>query len=175
MGLHRQRLHRPHNPNNIPLAIPSVEDALNDPSDFPLTYVFRQAVHNNNNTHEINTLTSLVLLPVIAGNILFNTSAARQTYAFAQDGGLDPFFGAWISAVHPTRKIPVNAIGLSCLVSAVLALINIGSSTAFNAIISLDVAALMFTYAASIGCVLHRRLSDPGSLPPARGTWKDGR
>lgn len=148
-------------------AMPSVEDALNDASGFPFIYVFRQAV----STHGVNALTSLILLPVIASNILFNASTARQTFAFAHDGGLP--FGTWISAVHPTRKIPVNAIGLSCLISVVLSLINIGSSTAFNAIISLNVAALMFTYAISIGCVLHRRLTDPESLPPAR--WSLGR
>lgn len=54
-----------------------------------------------------------------------------------------------------------------------LSLINLGSSTAFNAIISLQLASLMLTYASSIGCVLLRRLQHPELLPHAR--WSLGR
>jgi amino acid transporter len=55
-----------------------------------------------------------------------------------------------------------------------LALINIGSSVAFNAIISLQLMALMATYTVSIGCVLYQRtLGGDKHLPPAR--WSLGR
>jgi amino acid transporter len=54
-----------------------------------------------------------------------------------------------------------------------LALINIGSSVAFNAIISLQLMALMATYAMSIGCVLWARTLGSKPLPPAR--WSLGR
>lgn len=148
-------------------AIPSVEDALNDDSGFPFIYVFHQAV----STGGVNALTIMVLVLVVASNVSFNASTSRQTFAFARDHGL-PFSG-WISAVHPTRQIPANAVLLSCAISALLALINIGSDVAFNAIISLQVVALMFTYGISISCVLYRRLYHPELLPPAR--WSLGR
>ncbi|KAE8352704.1 amino acid permease-domain-containing protein [Aspergillus coremiiformis] len=148
-------------------AMPSLEDALDDPTGFPFIYVFKNAV----GTSGVNGLTAIILIPVIFSNILFNASAARQTYAFARDKGLP--FARWIGKVNPKRKLPVNAIGLSCVISCLLALINIGSDTAFHAIISLNIAALMWTYVVSIGCLLYRRLACPETLPTQR--WSLGK
>jgi amino acid transporter len=147
-------------------AMPSLEEALDHPSGFPFIYVFQGAV----STGGVNALTAVVLVLVIASNISFNASTSRQTFSFARDNGLP--FSRWLSAVHPTKQIPANAVLISCIISALLSLINLGSSTAFNAIISLNVAALMFTYSISISCVLYRRLYRPDLLPPAR--WSLG-
>jgi amino acid transporter len=149
------------------LALPSVPDALNDSTGFPFLYVFRQFL----STSGVNGLTAIVLIPVMFSNILFNASTARQTYAFARDRGLP--FADWISRVDPHRRIPVRAIALSCMISGLLSLINIGSQVAFNAIISLNVAALMYTYAISISCVIYRKIACPETLPPRR--WSLGR
>ncbi|KAF7593016.1 hypothetical protein BBP40_012103 [Aspergillus hancockii] len=148
-------------------AMPSLQTALEDPTHFPFIYVFKQAV----GTAGVNGLTAIILIPVIFSNILFNASTARQTYAFARDKGLP--FARWICKVNPKRKLPENAIGLSCVISCLLALINIGSDTAFHAIISLNVAALMWTYTISIACLLYRRLSCPETLPAQR--WSLGK
>ncbi|KAK4934710.1 hypothetical protein LTR66_015553 [Elasticomyces elasticus] len=148
-------------------ALPSVPDALSDSTGFPFLYVFKQIF----STSGVNGLTATILIPVIFSNILFNASTARQTYAFARDRGLP--FAKWISWVDPKRRIPVRAIALSCLVSVLLSLINIGSLVAFNAIISLNVAALMYTYAVSISCVIYRKIACPETLPSRR--WSLGR
>ncbi|KAL4805351.1 amino acid/polyamine transporter I [Aspergillus unguis] len=148
-------------------SIPSVEDALSDETGFPFLYVFRNAV----STEGVNGLTAIILVPVIFSNIFFNASTSRQTFAFARDKGLP--FAKWISRVHPRRKIPVNAIALSCIISCLLSLINIGSETAFNAIISLNVAALMYTYIISISCMIYRKIVHPETLPARR--WDMGR
>ncbi|EEA19151.1 GABA permease, putative [Talaromyces marneffei ATCC 18224] len=148
-------------------AIPSVEDALNDNTGFPFLYVFQNAVSEAG----LNGLTAIILLPVIFSNIFFNASTSRQTFAFARDKGLP--FSKWISKVDTKRKIPVNAIALSCIISCLLSLINIGSLTAFNAIISLNVAALMYTYIVSISCVIYRKIWHAETLPPRR--WDMGR
>ena len=148
-------------------ATPSVEDSLNDATGFPFLYVFKQTT----SVAGVNGLTSIILLPVIFSNILFNAATSRQTWAFSRDKGLP--FSRWISKIDPKRKIPVNAITLSCIISCLLALINIGSSTAFNAIISLNTAALMFTYTMSITCVIYRKIWHPNTLPHRR--WDMGR
>lgn len=148
-------------------AMPSVEEAIDDPSGFPFIYVFQKTV----STGGVNAITIMVLILVIASNVSFNASTSRQTFAFARDNGLP--FARWISHVHPKLQIPANAVFLSCLISALLAVINVGSDVAFNAIISLQVVALMFTYAISITCVLYRRLAHPELLPQAR--WTLGR
>ncbi|CAG7944155.1 unnamed protein product [Penicillium salamii] len=149
------------------LALPSVPDALADSTGFPFLYVFKQILP----TSGVNGLTAIILIPVIFSNILFNASTARQTYAFARDRGLPMEY--WISRVDERREIPIHAIALSCLISGLLSLINIGSQVAFNAIISLNVAALMFTYAVSISCVIYRKISCPETLPPRR--WSLGK
>ena len=147
--------------------IPSVDDALSDPTDYPFIYVFRQAV----STAGVNTLVAIVIILLVVSNISFNLTTSRQAWSFARDGGLP--FSSWISYVHPGLQIPTNAIALSCIISILLSLINLGSSAAFNAIISLQLVSLLLTYFTSIGCVLHRRLYHPETLPRAR--WGLGR
>lgn len=148
-------------------ALPSLQDALNDSTGFPFIYAFENAV----STAGVNGLTAIILIPVIFSNILYNASTGRQTYAFARDKGLP--FARWISGVDKKRKVPANAIGLSCIISGLLSLINIGSETAFNAIISLNVAALMYTYLVSISCVIYRKVCYPETLPDRR--WSLGK
>lgn len=148
-------------------SIDSVTSALADPSGYPFLYVFQTALP----TSGVNALTILILILVITSNIDYNASTSRQTFAFARDHGLP--FPRWIGAVDTRRKIPTNAVLLSCLITALLALINLGSDAALNAIISVQVAALMLTYSVSISCVLYRRVAYPEPLLPAR--WSLGR
>jgi amino acid transporter len=61
-------------------SLPSVEDALNDNTGFPFIYAFKNAT----SMAGVNGLTSIILLPVIFSNILFNASTSRQTFAFAR-------------------------------------------------------------------------------------------
>lgn len=76
--------------------------------------------------------------------------------------------------MHPKYEQPFNAVYLSTFISIIISLISLGSSFAFNIIVSLSLLALMSTYMLSIGCVLLRRLSRDGPpLPAAR--WSLGR
>ncbi|KAF1986462.1 putative GABA permease [Aulographum hederae CBS 113979] len=148
-------------------AIPSIDDSLEDPTGFPFLYVFVQAMPNTGT----NVICAFLLVLFIASSIAFNASTARQTFAFARDNGL-PFSG-WISKIDPKLLIPANAVWFSCILSVLLNLINLGSTAAFNAIMSLQLVALMFTYIMSISCVLYKRVTAPETLPPAR--WSLGR
>jgi len=74
--------------------------------------------------------------------------------------------------VTPGWNIPLNAVLISLAVTALLALINIGSSAALNAILSLNIGSLLTSYMLCIGCVLLKRFrGEP--LPLAR--WSLGR
>lgn len=57
-------------------------------------------------------------------------------------------------------------------IAAILSLIQLGSDTAFNVLVSLATLGIMSTYCISIGCVLLKRLRHE-PLPPAR--WSLGR
>lgn len=68
----------------------------------------------------------------------------------------------------------MNAVLFTCFFSCLLSLINLGSTVAFEAIISLQLMALMATYSISIGCVWYQRTLNGGKhLPPA--PWSLGR
>lgn len=151
--------------------IVDIEGAINDAnngSGYPYMYVFTQAF----SMPVFNTLSAIVIILIFAGTLSFNLSTSRQIWAFARDHGL-PFSG-WIEKVNPKLEVPVNAVSVTCIITILLSLINIGSDAAFNAIISLNVVSLMITYMASIGCVLYRRICHPELLPECRwslGGW----
>ena len=82
-------------------------------------------------------------------------------------------FSGWVGHVHPKHKLPVNAILLTAAITILLSLIGVGSSTAFNAILSVSAVGQMGTYSISISCVLYRRITAPETLPKAQ--WGLGR
>lgn len=75
--------------------------------------------------------------------------------------------------VDPKMLIPSNAVILSTTCAIILSMINIGSESAFNAILSLQNVAQMGTYFISLSCVFYRRWTAPHLLPEAR--WSLGR
>ena len=69
-------------------------------------------------------------------------------------------------------NVPFNAVYITSVAVVLLSLINIGSTLAFNIIVSLSLLGLLSTYMLSIGCVLLKRIKGE-PLPPAR--WSLGR
>lgn len=67
-----------------------------------------------------------------------------MTYAFARDGGLP--FSRVFARVHPTLDLPLNALYLTTALVVIFGCIFLGSSAAFNAIISSSVVALGISY-----------------------------
>ncbi|KAK3069571.1 hypothetical protein LTR53_011981 [Teratosphaeriaceae sp. CCFEE 6253] len=148
-------------------ALPSIDDAINDPSGFPLVYVLNLAGRPNLTVG----LMFLQLLLLMVSNVAYQASTGRQTFAFARDGGMP--FSKWIGHVNPKYHLPVNAVLLTAIITILLCIINLGSSDAFAAILSLAAVAQMATYSISISCVLYRRVTAPHLLPKAQ--WGLGR
>jgi L-asparagine transporter-like permease len=71
------------------------------------------------------------------------------------------------------RGVPFDSVYLTPVASDILYLINMGSTLAFNIIVSLSPLGLLSTYMMSICCVLLKRLKGE-ALPPALGPWKVG-
>lgn len=101
-------------------AIPSVEDALNDPTGYPFLYVFQTAMPDAIAGTNILTVVTVFLLMV--GNVSFTASCARQAWSFARDRGLP--FSNWISRMNNTVHIPVNATILTLVCTTLLSLIK---------------------------------------------------
>ncbi|OAA51580.1 Amino acid/polyamine transporter I [Metarhizium rileyi] len=147
--------------------IGDVQEALSSKTGFPFIYVFHNATGSTKATTGL-TVVVLVLLTMITISSLASTS--RQTFAFARDNGLP--FARWLGAVHPSWHVPVNSVFFTCAFSMAFALINIGSTVAFNAMLSLSTVALMATYVVSVGCVTLKRIRGE-QLPRCR--WSLGR
>ena len=60
--------------------------------------------------------------------------------------------------IHPKFNIPVNALIFVGIICALLSLINIGSTTAFNALISLPLISTYVSYILPITFILLRKI-----------------
>ncbi|KAH0164426.1 GABA permease, partial [Aureobasidium melanogenum] len=142
--------------------IPSVTEALKHPTGYSLLYVLQLSVPNG----VIICVLLVCIILVGASNVGFSAATARITYAFARDQGLP--CSRWISKVHKGRLTPVNAVFLTATFSALLSLINLGSTTTFYGIVGLAQATQAMSYILPISSVLYRRIKSPESMPKAR-------
>ncbi|KAM0799525.1 amino acid/polyamine transporter I [Usnea florida] len=147
---------------------------ITDPSAILSTttgYPFIQLCYNTTNSYAgTDVMVAIVVVALVCAVIAEIATASRQIWSFARDGGLP--FSPFLSKVSPSFPIPLNAVIVSFLFGIVISLINLGSSVALNAIVSLTLSALLASYILSIGCILSKRLRrEP--LPPAR--WSLGR
>lgn len=90
----------------------------------------------------------LVLGVTMFCSISITVAASRTTWAFARDQAL-PLSSLW-SKVSPQHGVPINALLLTTLIQMALGLINIGSTSAFTAFVSVGVMALAASYAIPI-------------------------
>ncbi|OCL10710.1 amino acid transporter [Glonium stellatum] len=139
---------------------------LSSPS-LPILLVFYTATKSVAAT---NALMVMILFVCFVGNFSVFASVSRLTWAFARDRGLP--FPEFFSYVHPTLKIPTNALYLVAILCCLLALINIPSTTAFYAVISLATFSLYLSYIPPLVFLVIRKLE--GKAPP-RGPWNLGR
>ncbi|KAJ3472800.1 hypothetical protein NLG97_g10708 [Lecanicillium saksenae] len=147
--------------------IGDVKAILANPDVLPFVQVFLIATKSHAGT---SVMTAILITLTTCGCITNVATASRQMFAFARDRGLP--FSTFLAHVPPGWDIPLNAIAVSYCVTILLSLINIGSTAAFNAIVSLGTAALISSYIISTTCVLIRRYTGE-KLPAAR--WSLGR
>ncbi|KAF2083729.1 putative amino acid transporter [Saccharata proteae CBS 121410] len=144
-----------------------IQEAIAYQGGYPFVYVIHNAVKSNGGTLAI-TVVLLVLMFFVAVTGLASTS--RQLWAFSRDRGFP--CSTWLSKVNPRMQIPTNSVIWACGWGVLLSFINIGSTVAFNAVLSVGSAAMIATYFMSIGCVTWRRFSGQ-KLPPS--PWSLGR
>ena len=138
-------------------------------------YDFTQVFFGATNSHAgSSVMTAILIALVTCASFGFLASASRQTWAFARDKGL-PFSG-FLShvSINYTKEIinfhlsflqvdkrtalPLRSIFFCTVISAVIGLINIGSTAAFNAIVSLTIAGLFISYLTPIGLMIVKRV-----------------
>lgn len=145
-----------------------VDAALNTPTGYPFIEIITQGVRS---TGGGTALCALIVVMFIFATLGVLASASRQLWAFARDNAVPN--ARWVSYVHPTLKVPVVSICITATTTSLLSLINIGSATVFNAIVSLTVAGLFGSYLIPFSLLLYTRIRYPESLVP--GPWTLGR
>ncbi|CAG8398309.1 unnamed protein product [Penicillium salamii] len=132
------------------------ESVLNSSLGFPIIQIF----YNTTGSQAATTALMTPFISVaIASTFGLLASTSRTTWAFARDRGL-PFSG-FLAQIDTTSTLPLRAITSSTVFMALLGLINIGSTTAFNAIVSLSVVSLYVSYLIPIVLHLSRRMTGP--------------
>ncbi|EON68624.1 hypothetical protein W97_07882 [Coniosporium apollinis CBS 100218] len=148
--------------------ITDLDAALASSTGYPFIEVFYAAT---NSKAAATGMVVIFILLIICAAISNLATASRQVFAFARDHGLPyPQVVSKVSKVGV--EIPLNAILISLTITTIIGLVNIGSTAAFNSIVSLVVAADLSTYGLAIGCVLLRRLR---GLPLLPTRWSMGR
>ncbi|KAL4797002.1 amino acid/polyamine transporter I [Aspergillus venezuelensis] len=121
----------------------------------PLLQIFYDATASN--AGSICLLMFPLICLVFAATAIMTTSS-RMNYAFARDGGLpaSPFF----AKVHNKLQVPLNGLMLTLLCVIIFGCIFLGSSSAFNAIVSSSVVMLDISYGFPIAldCIRGRRM-----------------
>lgn len=149
-------------------SITDPDTVLNNDTGFPIIGVFLEATNNQKAATAMLSAVIVIFIMSLFGCV---ASVSRLIWAFSRDHGL-PFSG-FFSHITPWNKCPTNAVIAITVSVSLLSLINIGSTTAFNALISLTTLGFYFSYAIPILMFAIRRFSS--SNPITFGPWSLGK
>ncbi|CAH0021633.1 unnamed protein product [Clonostachys rhizophaga] len=122
-------------------ATTSLDSLLQTPTQFPFMEVYLQATQSRAGATVLS-----VIIPIIAAaaSMAGLTSSSRTLWAFARDKATP--FHEQLSRVDGNLHIPKNAV-LTCVAFQwAIGLIYLGSTTAFNAIISMAIIGMYLSY-----------------------------
>lgn len=148
----------------IPLCatLPPLTSILSSPASQALPYILAQVTGPKTGV----ALTALVLVTALFCSISITVAASRSTWAVARDEAIP--LAHVFSKIH--RGSPVAALCLVTGIQMLLGLINLGSSSAFTAFVSVGVIALAGAYAIPIFLSLWY-----GRVEVERAEWNVGR
>ncbi|KAI9683763.1 MAG: hypothetical protein M1822_005953 [Bathelium mastoideum] len=151
------------------LFVPGNVDMTIHSAATPLGQILQNATNSHAGTICL-LLFPLVCLLFAATSIM--TTSSRMTYAFARDRGLP--FSRFFMRIHRRLDVPLNALYLTTALVVIFGCIFLGSSAAFNAIISASVVALGVSYAIPISINVvqgRRKLPDRSFKLPVWFGW----
>ncbi|KAK7888250.1 hypothetical protein LTR67_009127 [Exophiala xenobiotica] len=116
-----------------------------------------------------SAMVGLSMIVTLACCLVSIASASRLTWAWSRDGALPAYF----LYIALKSRVPVRSAWLPILLVMLLALLNIGSSIAFNVIVALSTLGLYQSYLMAIAYMLWAR--HRGKLePPGWSLWRYG-
>ncbi|KAM5455668.1 hypothetical protein MaudCBS49596_001569 [Microsporum audouinii] len=134
--------------------------AQNSQTGFPFLEIFLQATGSIAGSA---TMASVIVTLTLFANCNYLASTSRMTWSFARDRGLP----GWktLAKVERRTQVPLISILVTAAITILLSLIVIGSTTAFNIIVSLTVACLYISYLLATAMLLYHRCKGNVSYP----------
>jgi choline transport protein len=130
-----------------------VDKALYAPTHYPYIEILRQGTGS---AIGCTVMVSIVVALTMFATVGFLASTSRVTWSFARDQGFP--FSRLISRVDKQTSYPVVAILVVTSTACLLFLINIGSTTVFNDVISLSVSGFYASYFIPSALLLWHRI-----------------
>ncbi|GAW17226.1 hypothetical protein ANO14919_066800 [Xylariales sp. No.14919] len=136
---------------------------------YPFMAIFNKALGS---TAGAAALSALVIVLAFSATTGFVSSTSRVYWAFARDRGLP----GWrvLKRISRRTSIPVYCVVITVAVAIILSLVNIGSATAFNGVISISIAGLFGSYLIAASLLLHQRLTGGIRQPNSEDPFTTG-
>jgi choline transport protein len=126
-------------------SIKDLDAILNSTTGVPILDIYYQALGNK---HGALFLEALVMLTAFGCNISSQTWQARLCWSFSRDEGI--WGSRYWSKINKKTRLPVNAHLMSCFWCAVVGCIYMGSTTAYNSMVTACITFLLLSYAIPI-------------------------
>ncbi|KAK5998949.1 Choline transport-like protein [Cladobotryum mycophilum] len=140
-----------------------LQHALESPTGYPFIEVFHQATDS---VAASAIMTAILIVLCCSASVGILASTSRVFWAFARDRGF-PFWRT-LSSVNPRTSVPLWAVSITSIISALIGLVVIGSKVAFSDITSLTLSCLYASYFICAVLLLYRRCT--GGLRTAHST-----
>ena len=126
-----------------------LDELLATTTGFP----FMQLFLNSTQSKVGATILSVVItLTATAGTFAGLISTSRTGWAFARDGAMP--YSRYFAHLDSKRKIPVRMCVLLTVLQALLGLLYVGNTTAFNAVLSMAILGIYASYVLPIAYML---------------------
>ncbi|ORX96239.1 putative GABA permease [Clohesyomyces aquaticus] len=133
-----------------------LEDILTTTFPYPFILILQNITQSIRGT---TVLAAIILIMGISASIGLIATASRMLWAFSREDGVP--FSRFIKRIEPRTALPVYSIAITAAISLLLALIPLGSTTAFYALTGLTVAGFYSSFMVSACVMLWRRLTTP--------------
>lgn len=149
-----------------------LETALESPTGYPFLAIFLEATGSVGGTAVMGSIVTTMGATTSVGML---ASTSRQFWSFARDRGI-PGWRLWSQVscysnyplirifdlivkpqVTERSAVPLYSVLMTSVIACLLALINIGSSVAFNDLCSMSISGLYLSYMVVGGLLLWRR------------------
>jgi len=138
--------------------IGNIDDVLKTDTGFPFMQIFLNATSSKSGATGMACIIIVVFASTSCGAL---AASSRMLWAFAREKGVPGSY--YIAQVHSPSALPLWAIGVTTVANLLLALINIGSTTAFNALTGLTVCGFYASFLIAAFVMLHKRLTTADS------------